>query len=64
MKYICKLARHHTSYQIVLPKKLVNEKGWAFKDVLVITSDDTDSLKIQTIEKWVEEKKDDNRNNQ
>lgn len=53
MKWLSKIGRHCTSYQIVLPKNLIKKLGWQFTDVVVITEAEGDAIRIETIDNWV-----------
>lgn len=52
MKFVAKIGRHYTSYQIVLPKRLIKLLGWQFQDFVVITPEGADAIKIETLEFW------------
>lgn len=57
MKYVAKIGRHYTSYQVVLPKRLIKELGWQFQDFVVITPDGPDAMRIESLENWAKAKK-------
>lgn len=57
MKYVAKIGRHYTSYQIVLPKPLIKQLGWQFQDFVVITPMGKNAMRVETLDSWASKDK-------
>ena len=57
MKYIAKIFRHYTSYQLVIPKPLIRERNWKFGEVLVITPGKDETVIIESLATWAQKQK-------